>query len=84
LTGFTSCSSWSTNSGTSGLPPALSPPEVARRCDLEVRRFHHYVVGDREPDLQTLVRISAVLGTTPDTLLGVAVSSSAKLTQASR
>jgi transcriptional regulator with XRE-family HTH domain len=50
----------------------LTHAEVARRCDLEVRRFHHYVIGDREPDLQTLVRISAVLGTTPDTLLGVA------------
>jgi transcriptional regulator with XRE-family HTH domain len=50
----------------------LTHAEVARRCDLEVRRFHHYVVGDREPDLKTLVRISAVLNTTPDTLLGVA------------
>jgi transcriptional regulator with XRE-family HTH domain len=50
----------------------LTHAEVARRCDLEVRRFHHYVIGDREPDLQTLVRISAVLNTTPDTLLGVA------------
>jgi transcriptional regulator with XRE-family HTH domain len=50
----------------------LTHAEVARRCDLEVRRFHHYVVGDREPDLKTLVRIAAVLNTTPDVLLGIA------------
>jgi transcriptional regulator with XRE-family HTH domain len=50
----------------------LTHAEVARRCDLEVRRFHHYVVGDREPDLKTLVRIAAVLNTTPDALLGIA------------
>ena len=50
----------------------LTHAEVARRCDLEVRRFHHYVVGDREPDLQTLVRIAGVLDTSPDALLGLA------------
>ena len=49
----------------------LSHAEVARRCELEIRRFHHYVVGDREPDLQTLVRIAEVLDTTPDALLSV-------------
>ena len=48
----------------------LSQAEAARRCDLENRRFHHYIVGDREPDLGTLVRIATVLGTTPDELLG--------------
>jgi transcriptional regulator with XRE-family HTH domain len=48
----------------------LTQAEAARRCDLENRRFHHYVVGDREPDLRTLVRIATVLGTTPDELLG--------------
>jgi transcriptional regulator with XRE-family HTH domain len=49
----------------------LTHAEVAKRCQLEIRRFHHYVVGDREPDLQTLVRISQVLNTTPDFLLGI-------------
>lgn len=47
----------------------LTHAEVARRCDLELRRFHHYVVGDREPDLVTLVRIASVLDTTVDELL---------------
>ena len=54
----------------------LTHAEVARRCDLEIRRFHHYVVGDREPDLKTLVKIAIVLGTTPDALLGVRAESS--------
>lgn len=49
----------------------LTQAEAARRCGLENRRFHHYIVGDREPDLRTLVTISTVLGTTPDELLGV-------------
>jgi transcriptional regulator with XRE-family HTH domain len=48
----------------------LTQAEAARRCDLENRRFHHYIVGDREPDLRTLVRIATVLGTTSDELLG--------------
>lgn len=48
----------------------LTQAEAARRCDLENRRFHHYIVGDREPDLGTLVRIATVLGTTPNELLG--------------
>ena len=47
----------------------LTQAEAARRCDLENRRFHHYIVGDREPDLRTLVRIATVLGTTSDELL---------------
>jgi hypothetical protein len=34
-------------------------------------------VGDREPDLKTLVKIAIVLGTTPDALLGVRAESSA-------
>ncbi len=48
----------------------LSQAEAARRCGLENRRFHHYLVGDREPNLATLLRIATVLGTTPDVLLG--------------
>jgi hypothetical protein len=30
----------------------------------------HYVTGDREPDLQTLVRICKVLNATPNDMLG--------------
>lgn len=48
----------------------LTYAEVARRCALENRRFHHYTVGDREPDLKTLIKIAKVLETTPDVLLG--------------
>jgi transcriptional regulator with XRE-family HTH domain len=49
----------------------ISEREAARRCDLEPRRFAHYVVGDREPDLRALVEIARKLGTTPNWLLGV-------------
>jgi len=48
----------------------LSDAEVARRASLAPRRYGHYVTGNREPDLQTLVRICRVLNTTPDQLLG--------------
>ena len=48
----------------------LSNAEVARRADLEVRRYGHYARGKREPNLETLVRICAVLETTPNDLLG--------------
>lgn len=58
--------------------------EVARRCDLEIRRFHHYVVGDREPDLQTLIRIAQCLATTPDALLGVASQTKISTDEASQ
>lgn len=49
----------------------LAYAEVARRCGLTERRFGHYVTGTREPDLATLLRICAVLDTTPNNLLGV-------------
>ena len=62
----------------------LTHAEVARRCDLEIRRFHHYVVGDREPDLQTLVRIATVLDTTPDNLLGTRHEAATGTDEASR
>jgi transcriptional regulator with XRE-family HTH domain len=48
----------------------LADAEVARRAGLSPRRYGNYVTGDREPDLQTLVRICKVLATTPDHLLG--------------
>lgn len=62
----------------------LTHAEVARRCDLEIRRFHHYVVGDREPDLGTLVRIAKVLETTPDVLLGARREAAIDADEASR
>ncbi|HYD69267.1 helix-turn-helix transcriptional regulator [Azospirillum sp.] len=49
----------------------LSDAEVARRAGLDVGRYGNYVRGSREPDLATLVRISRVLQTTPNALLGV-------------
>ena len=62
----------------------LTYAEVARRSHLEVRRFHHYTVGDRQPDLQTLVRLAEVLETTPDILLGVRQESSIGPDEATR
>lgn len=52
----------------------LSDAEVARRSGLTERRYGHYVTGDREPGLATLGRICAVLGQTPNDLLGFAES----------
>ena len=48
----------------------LSNAEAARKLGLSERRYSHYVTGAREPDLATVVRISKVLGTTPNELLG--------------
>jgi transcriptional regulator with XRE-family HTH domain len=56
----------------------LTDAEVARRAGLSPRRYGNYVTGDREPDLQTLVRICKVLRTTPDQLLGFVDAKSAK------
>ena len=56
----------------------LTGAEVARRAGLSPRRYGNYVTGDREPDLQTLVRICRVLTTTPDQVLGFDEAKSAK------
>lgn len=45
--------------------------DIARTLGLHERRFAHYVSGTREPDLNTLVKISKALGTTPNQLLGL-------------
>lgn len=45
--------------------------DVARALGLHERRFAHYVAGNREPDLSTLVKIAKALGTTPNQLLGL-------------
>lgn len=47
----------------------ISNAEAARRAGLSERRYGNYVSGRREPDLATLVRIAAVLATTPNDLL---------------
>lgn len=43
----------------------ISNAEAARRSGLSERRYAHFVSGDREPDLATLVRIADALGVTP-------------------
>jgi transcriptional regulator with XRE-family HTH domain len=48
----------------------LSNAEVARRVGLSERRYAHYVSGRNEPDLALLVKISGLLRTTPNDLLG--------------
>lgn len=47
----------------------ISNAEAARRVGLSERRYGNYISGRREPDLATLVRIAAVLETSPDRLL---------------
>lgn len=49
----------------------ISHSEVARRLGISERRYAHYVRGDREPDLNLLVRIARILESSPDALLGV-------------
>jgi transcriptional regulator with XRE-family HTH domain len=49
----------------------ISDRQAARLCGLEERRYAHYAGNRREPDLDTLVRIAAGLGTTPNWLLGL-------------
>jgi len=49
----------------------ISDREAARQCGLEERRYAHYSVGQRQPDLETLVRIAQRLATTPNWLLGL-------------
>lgn len=55
----------------------LSDAEVARRAGLDEGRYGNYVRDAREPDLATLVKISRVLATTPNALLGVGTETSA-------
>jgi transcriptional regulator with XRE-family HTH domain len=50
----------------------LTDSEVARRSGLSQRRYSNYVNETVEPDLGTLVRIAATLGTTTDQALGLA------------
>ncbi len=47
----------------------LANAEVARRVGLSDRRYAHYVSGRNEPDLAMLLKIAAVLQSTPNDLL---------------
>lgn len=47
----------------------LTNAEVARRLKIDNKRYSNYVNGVRQPDLETLHRISAVLGITVDELI---------------
>lgn len=47
----------------------LSNAEVARRAGLAERRYANYVIGRREPDLSTLLKIAEILGSSVDDLL---------------
>lgn len=46
-----------------------SDAQVARRADIDQRRYANYVLDRNEPDLGTLVRISEILGVTTEFLL---------------
>lgn len=48
----------------------FSDAEVARRSNIEVRRYGHYVTGLREPHLALLLKICAVLHISPNEALG--------------
>lgn len=60
----------------------ISNAEVARRAGLSERRYAHYVSGQREPDLSTLVRISNVLASSPNELLGFSQGDATKTEEA--
>lgn len=62
---------FATNLKRRALELGVSNAEIARRLGISERRYAHYVRGDREPDLATLVRITAILQATADELLGL-------------
>ena len=62
----------------------LSNSEVARRLGLSERRYSHYVTGNREPDLATLVKIAKVLMCSVDDLLTPPTSTAPKKLIAAR
>ena len=49
----------------------ISDSEVARRVGMTQRRYSSYVNMAREPNYEDLLRVCAVLGITPDHVLGV-------------
>ena len=48
----------------------LSHAEIARRAGLAENRFGNYANDERLPDYETLIRLSRVLNTTPNHLVG--------------
>ena len=48
----------------------LADSIVAERLGLSQQRYHNYISGQTEPDLQTLVRICKALATEPNDVLG--------------
>jgi len=48
----------------------LTDAEVARRAGVTERGYGHYVTGARRPSYETLLRLCAVLETSPNHLLG--------------
>ena len=48
----------------------LADAEVARRAGLSQSRYANYVMGVRQPDFDTLLRICRVLDISPNELLG--------------
>jgi transcriptional regulator with XRE-family HTH domain len=62
----------------------LSQAEVARRCGVTERAFNHYMSGRSEPNLATLLRVAEVLDCTPNDLLGIAVTPTARLNPTQR
>ena len=48
----------------------LADAEVARRVGLSQSRYANYVMGIRQPDFDTLLKICQVLDSSPDELLG--------------
>lgn len=49
----------------------ISNAQAARLCDLDERRYANYANDQREPDLMTLAKITRVLNTSADYLLGL-------------
>ncbi|NBC33927.1 MAG: helix-turn-helix domain-containing protein [Alphaproteobacteria bacterium] len=48
----------------------LSHAEIARRAGLAENRFGNYANDERLPDFEAIIRLSAVLDTTPNYLIG--------------
>lgn len=47
-----------------------SDAETARRLELQPQRLANYLAGRHQPDLETVARICATLGLSPNFLLG--------------
>lgn len=52
------------------LPGRDAAAETARRLELQPQRLANYLAGRHQPDLETVARICATLGLSPNFLLG--------------